>query len=301
MNKINLFIFLKIQKQQLKYISSDLIPQFKIFLNHLIKKEEDNILNKKKKREETKQKNKVEKSKNTNRPIQNSQNMFMTQMPHYKYLTNYSMLIYNPFPYNQVSQIETKNESDNFFYNYMDNKKVTVNHIIGAFYIKKVQQNKPKHLDKKVVPINTVIHENKIVENFQNLNLKNNDLVNLNLINISGNNNCNINIKDSNVNNFEFKEENVIGDVNNFNERKNFTNDLNNNYNNTNEKINFIINVNDEKDKNLFEKSKENKEENINVQNNEIKNNFNIENKLNENEKNENAINENITYRTIIS
>ena len=62
MNKINLFIFLKIQKQQLKYISSDLIPQFKIFLNHLIKKEEDNILNKKKKKE--KKQNKKIKWKN---------------------------------------------------------------------------------------------------------------------------------------------------------------------------------------------------------------------------------------------
>ncbi len=67
----------------------------------------------------------------------------------------------------------------------MDNKKGTVNYIIGAFYISKSQQNKPKYLDKNVVPINTVIRENKIVENVQNINWKYNDLVNLNLIYIS--------------------------------------------------------------------------------------------------------------------
>ena len=67
----------------------------------------------------------------------------------------------------------------------MDNKKGTVNYIFGAFYISKSQQNRPKYLDKNVVPENTVIHENKIVENFENINWKNNDLVNLNLINIS--------------------------------------------------------------------------------------------------------------------
>lgn len=280
-----------------------------------MKKEEENILNKKKKREETKQKNKAEKAKNSIRP--HYTNMFMTQMPQYydfpkyNYSSNQMMFfLNNSIPYYNFP-IETKKESDNLIYNYIDNslKKGIVNHIIGALYILNVQQNKPKPLDKKVVPINTVIHENKIVENTQSLNLKTTDLVNLSLINISGNNNCNIHVKDSlnsTIDNFKPKGENIVGNniTNKLNfEEKNLNDNLNNDKDNKMEdKINNINQI-DGKEKNLNENSKEKKEEeDINVNNNEMtNNNLNFENKPNEIEKKENIINEKTSYRTIIS
>ena len=54
------YLFSILQKQ-LRFIPNELVSQFKKFLTHLHKKDEENILNKKKKREEGKQKNKGDK------------------------------------------------------------------------------------------------------------------------------------------------------------------------------------------------------------------------------------------------
>ena len=73
---------LLIQKQ-LRFIPNDLVSQFKKFLTHLHKKDEENILNKKKKREEGKQKNKGDKSRFQNRALQQGYpNMNMAMLPY---------------------------------------------------------------------------------------------------------------------------------------------------------------------------------------------------------------------------
>ena len=264
-----------------------------------MKKDEENILNKKKKREETKLKNKAEKARNSNRPIQNYPNMFMTQMNNYPYLDyskfnpypNHMMFIYknSPVPYYPFGPVETKKESDNLLYSYMVNtiRKGIVNHIIGALYI---QQNKPKHLDKKVVPINTVIHENKIVDNknigdcsknndditYQNFTNINNNINNDELIDGLKNNNGNINNNENNEIKFDNNEEN---------------NDLNIEKNNDN--INEIKEI----ENNMLENKKNSNENEENKNDNNLIN----DNHINEIEKKENQIEENQTYRTIIS
>jgi hypothetical protein len=116
-----------------------------------MKKDEENILNKKKKREESKQKNKAEKNKNINNTIQNySSNMNQINQYQYELLKrNYSypnqMMIHNSF----YSFIENKKTNDNNIYSFIESKKDIVNHIMGAFYILKDQQNKSKNLEKK--------------------------------------------------------------------------------------------------------------------------------------------------------
>ena len=269
-----------------------------------MKKDEENILNKKKKREETKQKNKAEKVRNTNRPNQNYQNMFMTQMNHYPYIDysklnpyqNHMMFIYKngPVTYYPFGPVETKKESDNLIYSYMNSKirKGIVNHIIGALYILNIQQNKPKQLDKKVVPINTVIHENKIVDNknISDYSKNNNDVSSKNFTNVNNNiNNEDENLKnsDENFNNCENNRNDDIkfndnGENNNLNIGKNNDND--------NEKKE-VENNNLENKKDYFN---ENEKLNIN-EGNKNDNNLINANQINESEK------KSQTYRTIVS
>ncbi len=195
---------------------TDLVPQFKSFLNHLYEKDEENILNKKKKREEIKQKIKAEKNnRNTNKPMQSFQNMFITQMNAYPQIQNYNFLnnnyhflnnynykiaqndmmpFYNNLAYISMPSIDTNN-IDSIIEKIKN--KGTVSHIIGAYYIKNTQQNNNKNIDKKVVPINTVINENQFFEN----NIKNNN----NLIN--NNNNEKNNFEISNNNNYISNQE----------------------------------------------------------------------------------------------
>ena len=195
---------------------TDLVPQFKSFLNHLYEKDEENILNKKKKREEIKQKTKAEKNnRNTNKPMQNYQNMFITQMNAYPQIQNYNFLnnyhLFNNYSY-KIAQNDMIPYYNNLAYitlpsidtNNIDSiiektkNKGTVSHIIGAYYILNTQQNKNKNIDKKVVPINTVINENQFFES----NIKNN---NNNLIN--NNNNEKNNFEISNNNNYISNQE----------------------------------------------------------------------------------------------
>ena len=265
-----------------------------------MKKDEENILNKKKKREETKQKNQAEKARNINRPIQNDQNMFMTQMNNYPYMdyskfnpyTSQLMFFYKNNPvsyYPSFGPVETKKESDNLIYSYMLNtiRKGIVNHIIGALYIFNIQQNKPKHLDKKVVPINTVIHENKIVDNknIGDCSKNNNDVTYQNFTNIN-----------NNINNDEFFDE-LKKNNGNINNGEN--NDIKFNNNGDNNEKNNENNINEKKEvENNILENKKNSSEN---EDNKIDNNLINENQINEIEKNANQIEKNQQYRTIIS
>ena len=169
---------LLIQKQ-LRFIPNDLVSQFKKFLTHLHKKDEENILNKKKKREEGKQKNKGDKSRFQNRALQQGYpNMNMALLPYQQmeYYQNgylpkgyipqgYPMFYINSnrdyqsftngYPFTPVEQ-----QKDIFNSVYLESlfKKEVVNHIVGAYYILQSQQAKSKTIleHKKIVPISTV-------------------------------------------------------------------------------------------------------------------------------------------------
>lgn len=220
---------------------TDLIPQFKSFLNYLYEKDEENILNKKKKREETKQKIKAEKNnRNLNKQIQNYPNMFITQMTPYQQIQNYNfpnnnyhfnnnyhnnykmepndmMLFYSNFGLINLSipQIDTNNNIYSIVQKIIN--KGTVNHIVGAFYINKTQQNKNKNIDKKVVPINTVINENQILENNNITINSNNDLINKNN---NENNNFEILNNNNDISNQEKQNQNSNEEIEQKNEEK---------------------------------------------------------------------------------
>ena len=155
------------------------MSQFKKFLTHLHKKDEENILNKKKKREEGKQKNKGDKARFQNRALQQGYpNMNMAMLPYQQmeYYQNgylpkgyipqgYPMFYINSnrdyqgftngYPFALVEQ-----QKDIFNAVYLESlfKKEVVNHIVGAYYILQSQQAKSKTIleHKKIVPISTV-------------------------------------------------------------------------------------------------------------------------------------------------
>ena len=145
-------------------------------MSKLYKKEEDSLLNKKKKREETKQKNKLEKTKpnknvNNINQYNNYMALYMNQMqpinnqaylegcpnlyyyngmnPPYQYPPQ--MMGYSPiFPSYFVEQPKCLEDCINNIY-----QRGIVNNIIGAFFIKESQE-KQKNREKRKIPIATV-------------------------------------------------------------------------------------------------------------------------------------------------
>ena len=161
----------------MKYIKNETINHFKKFIGKLYKKDEESILNKKKKREEIKQKNKAEKNKlnkNTNGvnqygnymglymnqmpPINNPQQGYLDGYPNIYYYNNINssyqypthMIGYPYFPQYIYEQPKTLEEQIDLIY-----QRGIVNNIIGALFIKEIQDKK-KNGEKRKVPVATV-------------------------------------------------------------------------------------------------------------------------------------------------
>ena len=238
-----------IQKPQLKYITNETITHFKKFLLRLHKKEEEALLNKKRKREESKQKTKVEKAKINNNSMNNPNhynyyppNMYMSPMQinnqNPSYFNEYQNLYYlNPPP--QPYQFNPQMLPSHYFSSYMmpinnlqdslNNiyKRGIVNNIIGAFFIKECQDNK-KNNGKRKVPISKVeLNDEGGDDNNENNN--NNGDTNNNDDNFENNNNFN---NDKNWGENLEKEEKDQNRKNNYEEKKNENNDNNGNSNN---------------------------------------------------------------------
>ena len=161
----------------MKYIKNETINHFKKFIGKLYKKEEESLLNKKKKREEIKQKNKAEKNKmnknanginqynnymglymNQMQPINNQQQGYLDGYPNIYYYNNINsayqyptqMFGYPYFPQYIYEQPKTLEEQIDLIY-----QRGIVNNIIGAFFIKEIQEKK-KSSEKRKVPVATV-------------------------------------------------------------------------------------------------------------------------------------------------
>ena len=121
----------------------------------------------------------------------NNYQFFNNYNNNYKYKQNEMMLFNNNFLFSYVTLPINTNNNSIYSIIQKTNNKGTVNHIVGALYILKTQQNKNNNIDKKVIRINTVINENQIYENNNN-NLNNNNNYEKNNFEILNNNSNNI-------------------------------------------------------------------------------------------------------------
>lgn len=207
----------------MKYISNETINHFRKFLSRLYKKGDESLLSRKKKREETKQKSKLEKVKinnmNNMNPYNNYyQGMYLPPPPlqinnqNPAYFNEYQNIYYlnpqaYPIPPGMVPQYlppqymyppKNLEESINAVY-----ERGIVNNIIAAFFIKECQ-DKMKNNGKRKVPVSTVDLNNNETDN--NNNEENQDKLN-NKDNNNENNNEVENKDDKNDENEEKKEE----------------------------------------------------------------------------------------------
>lgn len=157
----------------MKYITNETINHFKKYTSRLYKKVEEGLLNKKKKREETKQKSKIEKNK-LNNPNPNQYNyypgMYMPPMQinnqNPAYYNEYQNIIYMnppPQPYQMNPQMFNPYMAQSFIMQpktmedclEMIYSRGIVNNIIAAFFIKECQE-KQKNIETRKVPVSTV-------------------------------------------------------------------------------------------------------------------------------------------------
>ena len=103
----------------------------------------------------------------------NNYQFFNNYNNNYKYKQNEMMLFNNNFLFSYVTLPINTNNNSIYSIIQKTNNKGTVNHIVGALYILKTQQNKNNNIDKKVIRINTVINENQIYENNNSNNISN--------------------------------------------------------------------------------------------------------------------------------
>ena len=159
----------------MKYINNETINHFRKFLSRLYKKGDESLLNRKKKREETKQKSKMEKVKinnmNNMNPYNNYyQGMYLPPPPlqinnqNPAYFNEYQNIYYlnpqaYPIPPGMVPHylppqymFPPKNLEDSINAVY---ERGIVNNIIAAFFIKECQ-DKMKNNGKRKVPVSTV-------------------------------------------------------------------------------------------------------------------------------------------------
>lgn len=167
----------------MRFIQNDLVGVFKKYLQHLYRKDEENMLNKKKKREEGKQKAKSEKMRNQKVAQQNYANMNMQPMMYSSelYKLNNGMIpnsyyagqmfylgkdLNYGYPFTPVEQQERTYNSESLEALI---KKGIVNHIVAAKYIFEQQEkNKNKIIEQKKVPISTVNFNEGNEEDTQN-------------------------------------------------------------------------------------------------------------------------------------